>query len=163
MSNGPPTWDSVPTATAMAQSDTFLGIVMVDGTPTFVRIPRSLADELPIQLTVANLTPTSGAVVLPASQVDCFQVTLTQNVTSVSVDGWPAAGRTQRCVLYLKQDATGGRSFTGWPSNLLASGSQPLVFTTTPNAIDVFVLSSIDAGATIFVDQVGANYGSITQ
>jgi hypothetical protein len=43
MSNGPPTWDNVTETTTALDSDFFLGIQTVDGAPTFVRIPRSLA------------------------------------------------------------------------------------------------------------------------
>lgn len=149
--------------------------VLNDGiTPTIVTIPSDTFRDIdisllngngspgavlnPFILKLVNVSSVNGAVLLPARSADAFEIILTENVTNVTIDGWPPAGKSQRTVLYLKQDNVGGRTFGGWPSNFYVTDGLPLVITPTPNALDIFVLSSLDAGATILVDQVGANY-----
>lgn len=109
-------------------------------------------------LKIVPVASVNGVLVLPARTNDAFEVVLSENITSITVDGWPSLGKSQRCVIYFRQDATGGRTVTGWPSNVYVSDGLPLEITLVPSSLSSFVLSSIDAGATLLLDQVGANY-----
>ena len=89
----------------------------------------------------------SGTLVLDLASGNVFEVTLTQNVTSLILANAPAAGRAGSCTLIVRQDATGGRSLA-WPGSTNWAGGAPPAITSAANAIDVLSLVTRDGGVT---------------
>ena len=96
----------------------------------------------------------TGATSLNLVNGNIFNVTLTGNA-SLSFTG-AVSGKASSFTLYLKQDGTGNRTVT-WPSGTKWSGGAPTL-STGANAVDVFVLESLDAGVTWYASLVGANF-----
>jgi hypothetical protein len=89
----------------------------------------------------------AGVLTLDLETANVFEVTLTQNVTTLTLANPPAAGRAGSCTLILKQDATGGRTLA-WPGSVLWPGGTAPVMTGTANAADIIALATRDGGAT---------------
>lgn len=81
-------------------------------------------------------------------------ITITGNVTSVSVVGWPAADLLARLTLELVN--TGGFTFAPPP----AKWTNGQVATNTPGAgkADTWIFTTVDGGATVKGHVVGSNY-----
>lgn len=88
-----------------------------------------------------------GSLTLDLESGNVFEVTLTQDVTSLSLVHPPLTGRAGSCSLIVRQDATGGRTFT-WPASVKWAGGAPPAITSTADAIDVFALVTRDGGGT---------------
>ena len=99
--------------------------------------------------------PASGATPIDCAQANTFAFTL-EGAAAFAFARWPTTGRDQRVVVYLAQDATGGRtaSFAGvkWPD-----GAAPEL-STRAGAVDCLVFDSFDGGQTIFGNLVGGAY-----
>lgn len=95
----------------------------------------------------------AGVLTLDYSTGPDFNVSLTENITTLTITNWPTTGETGKIRLRLTQDITGGRTvvFTGvkWDG-----GVAPTV-SAAANAIDEFVLWSDDAGANKFGAIIG--------
>ncbi|MEO7905186.1 MAG: hypothetical protein ABIR91_05345 [Candidatus Saccharimonadales bacterium] len=102
-------------------------------------------------VSTANAT---GATTLNLANGNVFNMTLTGNAT-LSFSG-ATVGRACAFSLYLRQDATGGRTTT-WPASVKWSGGAPTL-TTTANAVNILVFESIDGGTTWFGSLVGADF-----
>ena len=74
-----------------------------------------------------------------------YEITLTENVTTFTINTvfLPEDGCT--ISLYIKQDATGGRTFT-WPSNIKWDGGVQPTVSGAASAVDVYVLQTLDGG-----------------
>lgn len=84
-----------------------------------------------------------------------FKLTLTGNVTAITVSNWTAS-KAATVVIRLTQDGTGGRTVVlpaGWK---WAGGGAPTI-TPTLNKTDILVLYSDDGGTTIFASMLTAN------
>jgi hypothetical protein len=78
-----------------------------------------------------------------------FDVTLTANVTSLTLANPPTAGRAGSATLIVRQDATGGRTLA-WPSSVSWAGGTPPVVTPAANAVDIYAFITRNGGATWF-------------
>ena len=91
----------------------------------------------------------SGSLTLDLETGNVFEVTLTEDVTSLVLAHPPAAGLAGSCTLILKQDGVGGRTLA-WPGSVRwAEGAPPLV-TPAASAIDIYAFVTRDGGATWF-------------
>jgi hypothetical protein len=88
-------------------------------------------------------TFTKAQVVAKSTYVDTdwskgnnIELVLTGNVTSVPAPTNAVPGQIVN--LYVKQDATGGRTITGW--NSVYKFANALTLTTTPNAVDIITI-----------------------
>jgi len=99
--------------------------------------------------TSPSASVSGGTLTLDLESGNVFEVTLTQDVTSLSLVHPPSAGRAGSCSLILKQDAVGGRAFT-WPASVKWAGGAPPAITSAADAIDVYALITRDGGATWF-------------
>jgi hypothetical protein len=99
----------------------------------------------------AETSPTvavgGGAVTLDFETGNVFEVTLTEDVTSMTLANPPAAGRAGSCILIVKQDATGGRTLA-WPASVRWAGGLGPVVSNGAGALDVFSLVTRDGGVT---------------
>ena len=89
----------------------------------------------------------AGSLTLDLETGNVFEVTLSEDVTTLSLANPPAAGRAGSCALILKQDATGGRMLA-WPSSVRWAGGSPPLVTPAAAAIDVYGFVTRDGGAT---------------
>jgi hypothetical protein len=76
--------------------------------------------------------------------------TLTGNVSSLTINNWPASGDGAWMTLELIQDGTGSRTLT-LGSAYKTAGASGVTLTTTASKRDKLYLQSRDAGATIDV------------
>lgn len=94
---------------------------------------------------VSALTISAGAVTINLALGNMFTLTLSSNVTSVSFTNVPAAGKGQAIAIEVKQDATGGRTVSGWPASVTWSGGT-YAPTATANAVDEITFRTYDQG-----------------
>jgi hypothetical protein len=94
-------------------------------------------------------TPSSSSNVLT---LDCengnvFEVTLTENVTTLTLSNPPASGTAGAVTLILKQDGTGGHTFA-WPVAVKWAGGIAPTISSGANDVDIYTLITTDAGTT---------------
>jgi hypothetical protein len=75
------------------------------------------------------------------------RITLTQNTTIAITGLSPTANLAQTVSIFMKQDATGGRTVT-WPSGVKWSNGVAPTLVTTANAENVVSLTTFDSGTT---------------
>lgn len=95
----------------------------------------------------ANATAT-GAVTIDYSTSNHHSLTLTGNVTSLTISNPPASGRLGVMVLWIKQDATGSRTFAFPSSFKWAGGASAPTVTTTASYTDIVTIMTKDGGTT---------------
>jgi hypothetical protein len=105
--------------------------------------------------TVQSLGNKTGSTAIDLANGNVFSVTATGNIT-IAISGATAA-KACSFALYVKQNATGGYTIT-WPQTVKWPGGTVPVTTASANALDIFVLESIDGGATWYGSHVGADY-----
>ena len=105
-------------------------------------------------------TPSSsaGTLTLDLANGNVFEVTLTENVTTLTLSNPPATGKAGSLTLILKQDATGGRTFA-WPAAVKSAGGTDPVISSAANAVDIYSLLTTDAGTTWYVFTGGKAFG----
>jgi hypothetical protein len=104
---------------------------------------------------VAGQLPDWGGIVsVNLDNGNVVQPTLTGNVTGITVTGWPPSGAEGKLVLYIGQGAV-PYSVTGWPVAVKWLGGLEPVLGSIDGQVDVIVLTSIDAGATIYGFHIG--------
>ncbi len=107
--------------------------------------------------TSPTLAISAGTLTIDLESGNVFEVTLTQDVTSLVLVHPPSAGRAGSCSLILKQDATGGRAFA-WPAAVKWAGGAPPAITSAANAVDVYALITRDGGATWYGFPAGRDF-----
>jgi len=83
--------------------------------------------------TYNTASPATGVLTLNDPDIDVWLVDLNGNVTSIILPTAPSGEALSVLVLF-KQDPTGGRTVTGWPTMTWESGSAPTI-TSTANAV----------------------------
>jgi hypothetical protein len=79
-----------------------------------------------------------GELALDFELGNVFDVVLDANVTSLTLDHPPASGKSGSCLVYLTQDATGGRT-VAWPGSVVwVGGGAPVM----PSAPGEFLMAS---------------------
>lgn len=102
-----------------------------------------------VGLTVTSPSSSSGTLTLDMENGNAFDVTLDEDVTTLTLSNPPATGDFGTIILIARQDGTGGWDFT-WPGSMIwerATGESPAQ-TTTPNAVDIYALMTPDEGTT---------------
>jgi hypothetical protein len=98
----------------------------------------------------------SGEVVIDYALGKHVRLTIAGDVTSFTVTGWPAVNRIARLTLEILN--SGDFGILAWPNGAIwQSGSAPEI-TRGAGARDRIILSTSDAGATIYGDPVGFDY-----
>lgn len=96
----------------------------------------------------ANNAPTisAGAVIFDLALSNNFAVTLTENITSITISNPPASGKWAAISIEFQQDATGGRTVGGWPASVKwPAGAAPTI-TAAANVVDVISGYTRDGG-----------------
>lgn len=107
---------------------------------------------------VTSPTSSSGTLILDMVNSNYFDVTLTEDVTTLTLNNPPASGRAGSIILIARQDGTGTWDIT-WPGSVIwerATGQSPAQ-TTTPNAVDIYWLLTTDGGTTWYGTVLGLN------
>ena len=100
---------------------------------------------------VATSAASGAAYTVDLANGSIVDLTLTANCTLT----FPAVAPGKSFVLYLSQDATGGRTVT-WPASVAQPGGTPPTLTTTANKTDRFVLTALRTKWTLA--EAGKNY-----
>lgn len=87
----------------------------------------------------------SGVLTLDFEASNYFEISLTENITTVTINN---TGKPGTRVVKFKQDATGGRTVTGYTSVNWVGGTE-VVITTAANSID-FVTFVVDSAGAMF-------------
>lgn len=89
----------------------------------------------------------SGAVIFDCSTGNSFDVSLTENITSITLSNPPATGTKGIIEITFVQDGTGSRTVAGWPASVeWTSGSAPTITTTATTGTDDITLRTHDGG-----------------
>ncbi len=104
-----------------------------------------------------SLSSSSGALTLDLENGNVFEVTLTENLTTTSFNNPPASGDGGGFTLILKQDATGGRSFT-WPTAVDWTNGITPTLSTAANSVDVLTFITVDGGTRWYGFLSGVNF-----
>lgn len=107
---------------------------------------------------VATIAPVSGTLTIDFAIAQTFLINMTGNVTTIAFENIPV-GKSQTVALYFKQDATGTRTLTGWPSPGTISKAPNEVYpslSTAPLSIDLVTVNAF--GGFIFGTLVARNY-----
>lgn len=100
---------------------------------------------------IIHTTPSisSGAVTFDCANGNSFAVSLTENITSITLSNPPASGNYGEIVIEFTQDATGSRTVAGWPASVdWPGGTAPTITTTATTGRDKVFLSTRDGGTT---------------
>lgn len=127
------------------------GSVPATGNFTWSDLVLSRAKLKDTLLTRTTPSSSSGTLVLDMENGNVFEVTLTENVTTLTLSNFPASGRAGSMIFIAKQDSTGTRVIT-WPTAVKweqDTGLSPGQ-TADPNAVDIYLLLSTDAGTVVY-------------
>lgn len=117
------------------------------------QVPPGTSSPSPVQYEQLDKRNASGAISLDVSSYNVFDLTLTGNVTSLTIineDGTHAWSLT----LILRQDGTGGRTVAWGSTYKWPNGLAPQV-STAANKVDVFTMITTDGGTTWYAFQAG--------
>ena len=97
---------------------------------------------------------TSGALVVDRSNGETQIVTITGNITSITINNWGPTGSLSKLTLVI----TNSGSYTvTWPTAKWAGGTVPTV-TTGSGAIDIYTFLTYNNGTNLFGNIVGQNF-----
>lgn len=107
--------------------------------------------------TVTSPTSSSGLLTLNLENGNVFAVTLTENITSLTLSNPPTTGKAGSVTLILTQDGTGGRTVT-WPTAVLWPGGTEPTLSSGGGDIDVIVLVTVNGGTSWYGMLAGADF-----
>jgi hypothetical protein len=139
--------DGAVTAAKIAAEAVGVGQLQ-DGIPIHMQDQQLTRPQLK-DFSETSTTPgiSSGSLTVDLETGNVFEVTLTEEVSSLILANPPAAGSAGSATLILRQDATGGRTLL-WPSSVLWAGGVAPSPTSAANAVDVLSLVTRDGSAT---------------
>jgi hypothetical protein len=125
------------------------------GTPASGNLSNcTIANATLNPVTVQSVTASSSSLSINLANGQYVILTLSANVTSLSITGW-ASGVLEKCVLEIRNQ--GAYNITGWASAKWPAGSAPTV-TSGSGKYDLISLSSADNGTTVIGNVIGQNY-----
>ena len=98
----------------------------------------------------------SGSLIVDYALGKHVRLNLTGDVTSFSVIGWPASNRIARLTLEILN--AGDFGILAWPPGTLWQAGSVAQITRGLSARDRIILSTTDAGATVYGDPIGFDY-----
>jgi len=114
----------------------------------------NLAEELKAKSyteTVSQITQSTGTLTIDCSTSNVFEVTLSQNITSIVLTNVPTSGGSPQTksygfILKVTQGGGAGGFTVAFPASFKFTGGTDPVITVTGNAVDVFSFFTVDAG-----------------
>jgi hypothetical protein len=97
--------------------------------------------------TTATPAVSGGSLTLDLEAANVFVVTLTENVSTMTLSNPPSSTKAGSVTLMLKQDAVGNRTVS-WPAAAKWPGGTAPVVSTAANAVDLFAFFTTDGGTT---------------
>ena len=94
------------------------------------------------------VTSTAGGVTLDMSTGNSFEITLTENITTITLSNPPASGVYGQLTLEIIQDGGGGAYTVAFPAAVTWPGGTAPTITTSNDAVDTVALSTRDNGTT---------------
>ncbi|MEK9768607.1 MAG: hypothetical protein VW683_06765 [Betaproteobacteria bacterium] len=104
-----------------------------------------------------SVSSSSNVLTLDMTTANHFYTTLTENVTTLTINNVAASGGAMPLVLYITQDGTGSRTFT-FPSSFKWAGGSAVTVTSTAGATDIFVAFTRDGGTTWYANAYGQGF-----
>ena len=138
----------LPAAAALADAD--LAELEQPGETSGTRsrkITLALLGSYMRKRSVTALSIASGTVTVDCSLGDTFTLSLTANVTTLTLSNLHGAGLVTELEIELKQDATGGRTFA-LPAAFKALGGSDTAIASAANAVTVLSAKTFDNGTT---------------
>lgn len=136
----------LPNATNITTAAGDVAVLRYEGSGVWRLVSFSRQTAVIATETVTALSISAGAVTINLALGNMFTITLNQNITTTTFTNVPASGKGQGITIEVKQDATGGRTWT-WPAAVKWSGGT-YVPTVTANAIDEVSFRTYDQGTT---------------
>lgn len=99
-------------------------------------------------------TSSAGTLTLDMTLSNIFEVTLTENVTTLNITNPPATGKSGGLTIFIHQDATGSRTIT-WPASFKWDAGSAMVLSTGANEIDILSAVTMDAGVNWYAMSAG--------
>jgi hypothetical protein len=148
-------WGAGAAVTLTVSSEMLEDLVQADGAG------QVLSDHEFKDIAETRTTPSSssGTLTLDLENGHNFEVTLTENVTTLTISNPPASGKAGAFTLILKQDATGGRTVT-WPASMKWAGGTAPTLSTDANAVDILTFITTDAGTTWYSGVFGLAFAA---
>jgi hypothetical protein len=106
--------------------------------------------------TEADISIVSNSITLDLNAAAIFSVSLTNNITSITLSNIQSTGRTSSFVIIFTADGT-ARSVT-WPASFQWPSSIAPTITSTNGKKDLFLFMTIDGGTTWQAFISGQNY-----
>jgi len=113
------------------------------------KVMGNLIELKDFEETTASPSSSVGVLTLDLENGNTFDVTLTENVTSLVLNNPPVSPKAGSVTLILRQDATGGRTFA-WLAAIKWDGGTAPTISSAANAIDIYTLITKDGGTTWF-------------
>lgn len=160
------------------------GAISPTGNINFVDFLITRAEIKDVAVTVTSPASSSGTLVLDLENGNAFDVTLTEDVTTLTLDNPPATGKVGTITLIARQDGTGGHDIT-WPASvvwnkdvtsklqleesssvllledgtggILLEPSEDSVQFTDADSISIYTLKTFNAGTTWYAIIAGAD------
>lgn len=98
----------------------------------------------------------SGVLSINRNNGEIVRVSLTGNVTAMTVSNWPASGTFGRIVLEISN--TGAYGISGWPTGTIWPGGSAPTITSGSGKKDIIILMTFDGGTTIYGSIAGQDY-----
>lgn len=109
--------------------------------------------------TLQTVAPVAGVVTIDLSLGNNILIQLTANVTSIIFNNPAVSGKAQGFVIELEQDATGGRTVTGWPASVdWGTGVSAPTISAGANKSDFITFLTRNAGTVYRAFVAGQNY-----
>lgn len=139
-------------------ANTWSGNIIMSGAKIFMA-DQILDQPVVRDYAIENATPSSssGTLTLDYTTGPDFSVTLTENVTTLTLSNWPASGNSGVMRVKFKQNGTGGYSVT-WPAAIKWPGGTAPTQTTGANKWDRYVFVTDDGGTIVDGMQIGADF-----
>lgn len=123
--------------------------------PAFSDLSGQIASSQIEAIKKQALTASSSTLTIDMSAGEYVVVTLSANVTTLTVNNWPADGTVGKLVLEVR--STGAFNITGWASAIWPGGTAPTV-TSGSGKKDIFAIVSGDGGTTKYGNIVGQDF-----
>lgn len=108
-----------------------------------------------------SITTTSDAIDINYANGNFIDLSLTQNVNSISVTSWPSAPEVGKITIFIRQTNGGNHLINAWPSGTKFPDSIAPILSTANGSIDVVILTSVTGGVEVIGTAAGENYGIV--
>lgn len=160
------------------------GAINPTGNVNFADFLIARAEMKDVAVTVSSPSSSSGTLILNLENGNAFDVTLTEDITTLTLSNPPASGKVGVITLIARQDGIGGHDIT-WPASvkwnknvtskielegntdilLLEDGTGGILLEpfedstqiTTADSVSIYILKTFDAGTTWYVVIAGAD------